>query len=403
MFGVVLKVREFRALWLGETLSVCGDQVARVALMVLVYGQTASAALSALTYALTFLPALLGMFVGGIADRCPRRAVLVVSDVLRAAFAAGMAVPGLPLWVLWCLLGALTFVGTAYKAAQQALLPAVLGRELYPKGMGLRQISIQAAQMTGFGFGGVLVAAIGPGVALAGDAATFGVSAFLVVGFVRARPAVRGGSRRTKHTRVPVTRELVAVYLFTVEAGLLVAPEGIAAPYAASVGAASAGVGLLMAADPAGCVLGGWWAARTASRTAVTPAAVTAGIPLLLFVAAPGQWVAMALLAACGALSTVYLIRVQAVTVDLVPDERRGAVMGRVTACLYAGQGVAITGAGLAAEWLGPAHTIAAAGVLAAVTAIVGGALSRPHPPAAAHGSVVPVAHGGTPSRGENR
>lgn len=383
-------------MWLGETLSVCGDQVARVALMVLVYGRTESAVLTALTYALTFLPALLGMVVGGIADRCPRRAVLVVADVVRAGLAAAMALPGLPLGVLWGLLGALTLVGSGYKAAQQALLPVVLTREQYPAGMGLRQISMQTAQMAGFGGGGVLVAAVGPGAALAGNAATFAVSAFLVAGFVRRRPAARRRGEKTGGARQPVTRELVAVYLLTVEGGLLVAPEGIAAPFAASVGAASAGVGLLMAADPAGCVLGGWWAARTRSRTAITPAAVAAGVPLVLCVLAPGPWWAMALLAACGALSTVYLIRLQSVLVDLVPDERRGAVMGRVTACLWAAQGVAISGAGLVADWWGPARTIAATGVLGAGTAIVAGLLLRPG--SGPTGSVVPDAHGATSS-----
>jgi MFS family permease len=400
MFSAVLRVREFRALWVGETLSVCGDQVARVALMVLVYTRTDSAALTALTYALTFLPALIGMFIGGIADRYPRRAVLVTADVLRTGLAAAMALPGLPLWSLWCLLGALTLVGTSYKAAQQALLPDVLGRELYPAGMGLRQISMQAAQMAGFGFGGVLVAAVGPSPALAGNAATFAVSALLVTTFVRRRPAARSGVKRKDRVRAPVTRELIAVYLFTFEAGLLVAPEGIAAPFAASIGAASVGVGLLMAADPAGCVLGGWWAARTTTRTAVTPAAVASGVPLVLCALASGPWWAMACLAACGAVSTVYLIRLQTVVVDLVPDERRGAVMGRVTACLWAAQGVAITGAGLAAEWIGPARTIAAAGVLGAVTAIVGGLLLRPRSDNAT-GSVVPATHGPTPSYDE--
>lgn len=55
-----LRVREFRALWSAELLSVGGDPLPRVALAVLVYGRTGSAAWAAATYALTFLPALLG-------------------------------------------------------------------------------------------------------------------------------------------------------------------------------------------------------------------------------------------------------------------------------------------------------------------------------------------------------
>src|SRR2546423_7006657 len=101
-FAAALRGAEFRALWLAEALSVFGDQVARVALALLVYAQTDSAALTALTYALTFVPAVLGGFLlSGLADRYPRRSVIVVTDVLRAGLAAAMAIPGMPLWLLW--------------------------------------------------------------------------------------------------------------------------------------------------------------------------------------------------------------------------------------------------------------------------------------------------------------
>jgi len=54
-FRAVFAVREFRALWAAEALSQAGDQVARVALAVLVYGATESAALAGLTYALLYV------------------------------------------------------------------------------------------------------------------------------------------------------------------------------------------------------------------------------------------------------------------------------------------------------------------------------------------------------------
>ena len=105
-FGGVLRVREFRALWLAEALSVCGDQVARVALALVVFDRTNSAALTALTYALTFVPAVLGgVLLSGLADRYPRRAVIVTTDVVRGVLAAAMAVPGMPFGMLWALTG----------------------------------------------------------------------------------------------------------------------------------------------------------------------------------------------------------------------------------------------------------------------------------------------------------
>src|SRR5690242_15962159 len=77
-FREVFGVAEFRALWFGELLSIAGDQLARVALSILVFTGTNSAALTGLTYALTYAPSLLGgIFLTGFADRFPRRSVMV--------------------------------------------------------------------------------------------------------------------------------------------------------------------------------------------------------------------------------------------------------------------------------------------------------------------------------------
>jgi MFS family permease len=380
-FGGVLRVREFRALWLAEALSVCGDQIARVALALVVFDRTSSAALTALTYALTFVPAVLGgVLLSGLADRYPRRAVVVTTDVLRGLLAAAMAVPGLPLWLLWSLIGVLTLAAAPFKAAQLALLPDVLPGPLFQAGMGLRQITIQAVQVAGFGLGGVLVTATGPAVALLGNAMTFLASAAVVVAFVRPRPAAR--TTRAPGPPAKAGPVLVAVYAFAAMIGFLVVPEGLAAPYASAAGVGSVGVGILMAADPVGSVLGGWWAARTATRPRSAPRSVAvpaalAGLPLLVCPLLPGPWWAAGFWAVSGGLSTVYLIRLQAAVVDLIPDDRRGTVMGRLSTCLYSSQGVAIVGAGLLAEQVGPPVAIAVSGSLATLTALVAAAVWR--------------------------
>lgn len=84
-FRDAFAVREFRPLWTAYALSVCGDQLAAVALSVLVYNRTGSPALAALTYALTFLPDLLGgPLLAGLADLFPRKVVMITADVSRA-------------------------------------------------------------------------------------------------------------------------------------------------------------------------------------------------------------------------------------------------------------------------------------------------------------------------------
>ena len=101
----VLSDREFAALWLAYALSLAGDQLARVALAVLVFDATGSPAATALAYAVTFLPWLVGgPLLAGLGDRYPRRTVLVVCDVLAAALLAVMALPRVGLVALAMLL-----------------------------------------------------------------------------------------------------------------------------------------------------------------------------------------------------------------------------------------------------------------------------------------------------------
>ena len=97
-FRDVFAVREFRALWLSVILSAAGDRLALVALAVLVYERTRSPLLAAVAYAAGYLPWVIGgLFLADLADRRPRRTVMVTCDAVRAVLVAAMAVPGVPL------------------------------------------------------------------------------------------------------------------------------------------------------------------------------------------------------------------------------------------------------------------------------------------------------------------
>src|SRR5262245_42344407 len=123
---------EFRALFVAGVLSVAGDQLARVALSVLVFDRTKSAGLTALTYALTYVPDLLfGPLLAGFADRYPRRTLMIVTDLARAILVAAMAIQALPLIAVILLLLALQAFGSPFNAARAATLPAVLPGDHY--------------------------------------------------------------------------------------------------------------------------------------------------------------------------------------------------------------------------------------------------------------------------------
>lgn len=379
----VLAIREFRAIWIAELLSVAGDQLARVALAVLVYERTDSATLTALTYALTFAPAVLGgVVLSGVADRWPRRTVLVSTDLVRAGLAGLMAVPVLPLPVLLVVVGVLTMASAPAKASQLSMLPQILQGEQYPKGLALRSITSQAAQAVGFFGGGAVLVVLSPHVALAVNAATFVVAAIVVAFGVDQRPAAASAAPDGKPERAAVVmwrhRRVRGLIGLSWLVGFFVVPEGLAAPYADSLGSLAFAVGVLMAADPIGSILGVWVVARLPPQTRerlIVPLAVAAGLPLLACWWQPGLLVTAVLWGLSGACSSAYLVQAQVAFTLLVPDHRRGAVGGMATAGLYASQGFVIFGAGVLADALGPVSTVALAGAVGGVLAGLVGVL----------------------------
>ena len=384
MFRSVLAVADFRWLWFGEALSQAGDQLARVALAVLVFQRTSSPALTALSYALTFVPTLVGgALLGWVADRVARRTVMVACDLCRALLVGLMAIPGTPLPVLYVLLIGVTLLGGPFRAAQQALLPDILDGELYVSGLALRGMTIQAAQLAGFACGGVLVAALTPSWALFVDAGTFLASALLVGSGVRHSAAVSpptswspasAGPRTSARGSVlagvrvvlgdPMVRALAVLSWL---AGFYVVPEGLAAPYAAAIGTGTVGVGLLMAADPAGSVVGAFvlarWIPERLRPRMIGLLAVLAGLPLLVCAVQPGLLVSLAALGLSGAFAQAYQTQDTASLARAVPSAGRAQVMGIVVSGLVTVQGVGVLVAGVLADVIGTPLTIGLAGL----------------------------------------
>jgi MFS family permease len=412
--SAVFAVAEFRALWCAELLSVAGDQLARVALAVLVFDRTGSASLTALAYALTFVPAFVGGAVlGGIGDRYSRRQVMVGADVLRAVLIGAAAVPGLPVWALCVLVATATLLGGPFKAAQQALLPAVLPDGLYASGMMVRSISVQAAQLAGFAGGGLLAAALDPYLALAADAASFAAAAVLVQRGVRSR-TVAAAAREARSWVALIgggrliwrNRELRALTGLCWLAGFYIVPEALAAPYAAGAGAGAAAVGALMASDPLGSVVGGLvvgiWVPEVVQQRALGVLGVAAGAPLALCVFRPPVPVAMLLFALSGAAATVYTVQATASFVRRLPDTHRAQGSAVLSSGLITVQGLGALLGGAVCDVLGAAHTIALAGACGAVVAvpiaIAWSRASQPSPRSAADPSGVAVLHDKLPS-----
>ncbi|MGH8862882.1 MAG: MFS transporter [Jatrophihabitantaceae bacterium] len=379
----VLHNPEFRAVWLADAQSSLGDQLSRIALAVLVYERSHSPFMTALIYAVTFIPALFsGVLLGGLADRYPHRATLVRCNVLRAALVGAMALAGLPIWALVGLVILSTLVAAPFDAANSAMLPDLLDGESYPVAASLRTIGHQVSQLMGFAAGGLLLTAMSPRAALLIDAVTFLVAAAMVRRAVQLRPAplrkedsepylasIVTGARTVASS--PRLRVLLGLAWLM---GLFVIPEGLAAPYAAFIHADTLGVGLLLAAGPAGTALGSFLffkVFREPRRVRMIGVlAAAGGVPLVVCIAAPPLVPSLVLWGLCGGCGA-YLTQVMPEYVVAAPQARRGQAIGIAASGLLAVQGVGILLGGIVADATNPAVAVAVAGGLASVLAAV--------------------------------
>ncbi|MGW1926280.1 MFS transporter, partial [Streptomyces massasporeus] len=181
-YRAVFRVREFRVVFAAHLFSLLGVVVSELALTVLVYDLTRSPLLSSLTFALGFLPYLVGgTLLAGLTDRLPPRRILVVCDLLCAGCVALMVVPATPVAVLLALRCAIAVVSPVFNGTRMATLADILGEgDLFVLGRSLLRIVSQSALLTGFAVGGVLLTVVPPRGALAVTATTFLVSALLL-------------------------------------------------------------------------------------------------------------------------------------------------------------------------------------------------------------------------------
>jgi predicted MFS family arabinose efflux permease len=383
-FSEVFAVGEFRSLWLAQVLSVAGDQLARVALTLLVFDRTGSSLLAAVTFAASVVPTFVGgIALSGLADRWPRRRVMIGCDLGRAALVAVMALPGMPIAVLVGLLFLVTLIGAPFTSARAALYPDILAGDRYEVGTAVTLTTLQFAQALGFVVGGAVVAFFGVRTSLLVDAATFILSALIIRIWVRARPAARavpdteprGHQGSLTAIRLTLTDPALRTpMLFGWLAAFYNMPEGVSAPLAASLGGGAVAVGLILAAPAFAASMGAIAFSRLvlpARRVRwMGPLAVTACAILIVFVLHPPLPATLVILGLSGVFDC-YQVAANASFVRATPRQYRSSVFGVAQAGMSLGQGAAIIAAGAAAQFRSPSDVIAASGAVGALCGLV--------------------------------
>ena len=361
-----------------------GDQLARVALTVLVYDRTRLALLAAVTFAASIVPTFLGgVMLSGLADRLPRRQVMIACDLIRCALVLVMAIRGVPVGLLVVLLFAVTLVGAPFSSARAALFPDVLPGDRFVLGTAVTITTNQLAQVAGFLVGGALVNFLGIRTSLVVDAGTFLLSALIVRLGTRWRPAARERTRTSNH---PVADLVAGARLVFANPALRIpmyfgwlaafynAPEGIAVPLARSLGGGSVTVGLVLAAEAFGAMAGSIAFSRLVSPDrrlrCMGPFAVAACGVLLLFAFHPRLPAALAILAASG-LFACFQLAAAAAFVSAAPPDQRSQAFGLAQGGMSLGQGVVMVLAGAAAEHVAPGVVVTVCGAAGTAAALI--------------------------------
>jgi MFS family permease len=195
-----LRHRDFRFLVAGTATSGLGNAVAPIALAFAVLDLGGSAAELGLVVAAFALAEVVTTLFGGVlGDRVPRQLMMegsaAASAVVQLVLATLLLTDRAGLAVL-AVLGAVNgCLGALGQPSSQAMTRLTVPPEDLRSAVSVRPLVQTTAAMVGFALGGVLVAAVGSGWAIALDAATYAVAAFL---FTRLRvPHVRPGRERT--------------------------------------------------------------------------------------------------------------------------------------------------------------------------------------------------------------
>ena len=386
----ILRGRDFRRFWLGESISLIGDQITLIALpLVGVLALHADAAQMGYLGAAALIPNLLfSLHAGAWLDRRGRRRqAMIVTALARAALLATIpiaywlgALTMAQLYVVSFLVGALSvFFFVAYSTLFVSLVP----RDRYLEASSLLHGSRAFSFVAGPSIGGVLVQIFSAPGALIADAVSFLASAFSLGSIHPTEPPTEEAQRGHVKAgiayirRSPIIRaSLLATATINFFNFVFWALFFLYATKTLGVGAGL--LGLVLGAASVGGVLGSIVTGRISRRIGVGPAFIAGSVlfpaPLVLVPLAGGaEWTILALLFAAEFLSgfgvMVLDITANSIKAALVPDRLRARVSGAYMVVNYGVRPLGALVGGALGTWIGlrPTLWVASLGAIAGV------------------------------------
>jgi MFS family permease len=383
-----LKIPNYRRYFIGQLVSLSGNWMQMVAEIWVILTLTGSGVAVGLTTALQFLPMLLfGAWGGLIADRVPKRGLLLLTQGLHMIAPLAMltlALNGVLVpWMVFALVFVRGCVNAVDYPTRQAFVMEMVGGERVVNAVSLNSVLVHSARIVGPAFAGVLIATVGVEPCFALNAASFAVMIFCLRGMdtkelsaselVPRQPgAVRAGLRYVRSDPelwIPLgLMAIVGTLGFNFQAILpLLARftfDGGPGAYAALVSAM--GVGAVI-----GALVNG--ARGKVSPLLLAGAAIGFGALSLLAAGAPTLALELVVLAPLGAASVTLAASINSALQLASEPSMRGRVMALYSIVFLGSTPIG----GPLAGWLAEAIDPRAALVMAGVAAIAAGLLAR--------------------------
>ncbi|HZD38479.1 MAG TPA: MFS transporter [Actinomycetes bacterium] len=378
--GLLRSAPGFRSLWLSRTVSLVGDGIGRVAL-VLLAARAGPAAVSLVLLANT-VPRFLGPIAGALADRVEQRRLMALCELGQALVIGLVAFLLPPLAVLVPLVAVAGLLATAFVPAGRSAVPALVATPHLTRANALLSTALNLQVALGSALGGLAVAWAGPRWAFAADAGTFVASAALLSRLPRLDPPGTGrpptsllgdtiaGLAYIARTRQP--RALVLGLLLVVS---FAAVDNVALVFLVrnSLGGSAGAYGATQACFGVGMLAASLALARPGSHqppsTLLLGGVVATAAGTMLTGLAPSVGVAAATQALAGTGNAAENIASDTLVQRVVPRGMLGRVFGATATAAQAGSGIAYAAGGLLLAVVSPrtVFLIAGAGVLAAL------------------------------------
>ncbi|MFC0622880.1 MFS transporter [Kribbella deserti] len=390
-----LRIRNFRLFAAGLFVSSAGGWVQRIAQDWLVLTLTGSATAVGITTALQFLPTIfLGLFGGLIADRFPKRRILLVTQSSMGALAAILAMLALTgrveVWHVYLLALGLGIATSVDNPSRQAFVNEMVGRENVRNAISMVSSTFQLGALIGPAIGGAMIGAVGTGWAFAVNAATYlgSITALALIreNELRGRTPRRTGVSVRLRDGLTFVRSEPAVLWPVVLVGIfgfftMSLPVTLAAFADSVFHSGAAGYGLLNSVVALGALAGALISARRRHaprlRNLVTVAAALT-VTEVVAAFAPSQWAFLPLLVALGLATLMFLNVAQSMVQLTTPDAMRGRVMGVYMLVFIGGGALGGPAVGWIAEHAGPRVSLLLAGLIpAAATLLIAVKLAR--------------------------